>query len=98
MLIEVNFDGVIATINDGKWSTNKSDKLSLDKTKDREGLLEDALNSLTAGDLAMGEYGTIARCDVDYESATSLSRLLGGKITDLSKHRFPGRTPPGAVN
>ena len=98
MSIVVDFGGVIATINDGKWSTDKADRLSRDKTKDRDGELAKTLNLFLEGDLAEGKYGTIARRDIDYESATSLSRLLGGKIIDLSEHRGYGRTPPGAVN
>ena len=69
MSIKVDFGGVIATINNGKWATNKAGKLSRYKTKDIDGMLAKTLNSFLAGDLAeLGGLRDSKVCELPYVS------------------------------
>ena len=81
MAITVNFDGITATINEGKWST--------DKDTDFKGVFEGVLTEQLQTDLTTGLYGTVAEPDIDMRSATLMSRRFAGKITDTSKHEPP---------
>lgn len=87
MAIQVDFDGITATIDQGKWST--------DKATDREGMMEEALNSVLKMDLTLKKYGTVEARDVDYHSALSMAKEFGGKITDLSNHESITYDIPG---
>ena len=94
MSIKVDFGGVIATINRGKWSTNKAGKLSLDKTKDRDGLLEKALNSFLGG---TWPKGSMALSQGGMSTMRVLLRCLAGSVgrllTSRSIRARPQRRP-----
>jgi len=88
MSIEVDFDGIKATSNDGTWTTNKS--------TDREGMMEESLNALLSVNLTQRKYGTIEARDVDYFSALAMTKEFRGKITDLSKHTMMDYAEPSS--
>ena len=58
MAITVNLDGSIATIDNGKWS--------IDKSQDMDEMLEETLNVSLASNLVHKRYGTIWQRDVNY--------------------------------
>jgi len=79
-MIIVQFNNIIATINEGIWKTDEDRKTEF---------LETALNLDLEFDVTMKEYGWVGEPDIDLLSAEKMAKRFGGKITDKSKH-----TPP----